>query len=98
VKNLKSTRAPAIAPEEMLRVAGVAAPQQPSAVAPVGSDKSVMVSLRLTERTAEALASHALQHGITQRRIVAEALAAKGIDVSPRDLEDRPQPRRRGRA
>jgi len=96
VKGLKSTHPPAMAPEEMLRVAGVAAPRQPSAVAPVGSGKSVMVSIRMTEQTAEAIAAYAIEHGITQRRLVAEALAARGVAVAPRDLEDRPLPRRRG--
>jgi hypothetical protein len=96
MKNLKSTRVPAMSPEEMLRIAGAAAPQQPSAVAPAGSDKAVMVSVRMTEQTAEALAAYAIEHGITQRRLVAEALAARGVAVAARDLEDRPLPRRRG--
>jgi hypothetical protein len=91
VKGLKSTRAPA--PEEMLRIAGAAAPRQPSAVAP---DKPGVLSVRMTEQTLEALASFAIEHGTTQRRVVAEALAARGLQVSARDLEDRPQPRRRG--
>ncbi|HJS86199.1 MAG TPA: hypothetical protein VJ779_12135 [Acetobacteraceae bacterium] len=96
MKGLKSTRAPAMAPEEMLRVAGVAAPRQPPAVVSVGSGKSVMISIRMTEQTAEALAACAIEHGVTQRRLVAEALAARGVAVAPRDLEDRPLPRRRG--
>jgi hypothetical protein len=98
VKNLKSTRAaPAVSPNEMLRIAGAAAPKLPSAVVSThGSDKSAMLSVRMTEATLEALAGHALEHGTTQRRVIAEALAARGIIVSARDLEDRPQPRRRG--
>lgn len=98
MKGLKSTRqAPAASPDEMLRIAGAAAPQQPSAVAAMeGSDKSAMLSVRLTEATLNALANHALQQGTTQRRVIAEALASRGIQVAPRDLEDRPPPRRRG--
>ena len=96
MKGLKSTRQ-APSPEEMLRIAGAAAPQQPSAVAQSeGADKSAMLSVRLTETTLEALANYALQHGTTQRRVIAEALASRGIQVAARDLEDRPPPRRRG--
>ncbi len=100
MKGLKSTRgAPALSPAEMLQAAGSAAPEQPPAIAhAVGSDRSAMLSVRLTEATLDALADHALSRGATQRRIIAEALAAKGIKVSPRDLEDRPLPRRRGTA
>lgn len=100
MKGLKSTRsAPALSPDEMLRIAGSAAPEQPPAVAgAAGSDKAAMLSVRLTEATLEALAAYALGHETTQRRVIAEALAAKGIKVAARDLEDRPQPRRRGKA
>ena len=99
MKGLKSTRgAPALSPNEMLRVAESAAPEQPPAVAQTsGHSKSAMLSVRLTEATLESLASHALQRETTQRRIIAEALAAHGVKVAARDLEDRPQPRRRGR-
>jgi hypothetical protein len=101
LKGLKSTRAaPAIpTPAEMLRVAGSAAPQQPPAIASIeGADKSAMLSVRMTEATLEALAGYALEQGTTQRRIIAEALAKHGVRVAARDLQDRPQPRRRGRA
>ena len=81
----------------MLRIAGAAAPQQPSAIASTnGVTKSAMLSVRLTEATLEALADYALQQGTTQRRVIAEALASHGIQVAGRDLEDRPPPRRRG--
>ena len=74
-----------------------AAPQQPPAVASrERADKSAMLSVRMMEDTLEALAGYALDHGTTQRRIIAEALAKHGVRVSARDLEDRPQPRRRG--
>lgn len=98
MKGLKSSRnLPALTPDEMLRAAGSAAPQQPPAVISAeGSDKSAMLSVRLTEATLEALATYAQDHQTTQRRIIAEALASKGIMVAPRDLEDRPLPRRRG--
>jgi hypothetical protein len=55
-----------------------------------------MLSVRMTEATLEALAAHALKHGTTQRRIIAEGLAKQGVRVAARDLEDRPLPRRRG--
>ena len=99
MKGMKSTRpSPALSPDEMLRVAGSAAPQQPPAIADsAGADKSSMLSVRLTEATLEALATYALNHQTTQRRVIAEALVTKGIRVAARDLEDRPQPRRRGR-
>lgn len=98
MKGLKSTRqAPAASPDEMLRIAGAAAPLQPPAVAQNnGADKSAMLSVRLTEATLDSLADYALEHGTTQRRVIAEALAARGIQVAGRDLEDRPPPRRRG--
>lgn len=99
MKKLKSTRdAPAMSPEEMLRVAGSAAPQQPPAI--MRNEKAItssMLSVRMTEATLEALASYAISQGTTQRRIIAEALSAKGVQVADRDLEDRPLPRRRGR-
>lgn len=81
----------------MLRAAGHAAPLQPPAVASVeGAGRAAMLSVRMTEATLEALASNALDQGTTQRRVIAESLAKHGVRVSPRDLEDRPQPRRRG--
>jgi hypothetical protein len=96
LKSLKSTRTPS--PDEMLRVAGSAAPQQPPAVANMNeSDKAAMLSVRMTEATLEALASYAIDQGTTQRRVIAEALARYGVRVAARDLQDRPQPRRRGR-
>ena len=96
MKTLKSTR-PVITPEEMLRAAGHAAPQQPPAVANAdGEDKSAMLSVRMMESTLEALAIYTLDNGTTQRRVIAEALAKYGVRVAARDLEDRPLPRRRG--
>ena len=99
MKVMKSTRpGPTLTPDQMLRVAESAAPQQPPAIASsAGADKSSMLSVRLTEATLEALATYALDRQTTQRRVIAEALMAKGVRVAARDLEDRPQPRRRGR-
>lgn len=51
----------------------------------------------MTEGTLEALARFAIEKGTTQRRVIAEALAKHGVQVSSHDLEERPQPRRRGR-
>ncbi len=82
----------------MLRVASVAAPLQPSAVGlPAEPDKAATLMVRLTEATLDALANFAIERGTTQRRVIAEALAAPGVRVAARDLEDRPPPRRRGR-
>jgi hypothetical protein len=55
-----------------------------------------MLSVRMMETTLEALAGYALDHGTTQRRVIAEALAKYGVRVAACDLEDRPLPRRRG--
>jgi hypothetical protein len=96
LKALKSTR-PVLTPEEMLRAAGHAAPQQPPAVGnPERADKSAMLSVRMMEATLEALASYALEQGTTQRRVIAEALARYGVRVAAKDLQDRDPPRRRG--
>jgi hypothetical protein len=48
-----------------------------------------MLSVRMTEATLETLASYALNHSTTQRRVIAEALAAHGVRVAARELEDR---------
>ncbi len=48
-----------------------------------------MLSVRMTEATLETLASYALHHSTTQRRVIAEALAAHGVRVAARELEDR---------
>jgi hypothetical protein len=72
--------------------------QPPAVVSTAPSGKSAMLSVRMTEETLEALAAHAVRQGTTQRRIIAEALAKQGLQVAARDMEDRPQPRRRGRA
>lgn len=99
MKGMKSTRAaPDISPDAMLRAAGQAAPRQPSAIAgDGGADKPAVLSVRMTEGTLEALARFTIEQDTTQRRVIADALAKYGVDVSPRDLEDRPKPRRRGR-
>lgn len=99
MKALKSTRpVPALSPDDMLRVAGQAAPQQPSAVAArPGDDLPAVLSVRMTEGTLEALARFVIERGTTQRRVIAEALAQYGVQVSSYDLKERPQPRRRGR-
>jgi hypothetical protein len=93
---LKSTR-PTITPEEMLRAAGHAAPQQPPAVASRDvADKTAMLAVRLMESTLESLATYAQKNGTTQRRVIAEALAQYGVRVAPRDLQEGPKLRRRG--
>ena len=99
MKGLKSTRgAPDISPDAMLRAAGEAAPRQPPAVvSDGGADQPAVLSVRMREGTLEALARFAIERGTTQRRVIADALARYGVEVSPRDLEERPKPRRRGR-
>src|SRR4051794_41827180 len=87
---------PAASPDEMLRIAGAAAPQQPSAIASIeGSDKSAMLSVRMTEATLEALASYALDQGTTQRRVVAQTLAGPGPPLAgPGPVDPAPPPPR----
>jgi hypothetical protein len=53
----------------------------------------MFLSMRLTRRSAEAIAVVAEREGITQKQVVFRALAASGIPVDERDLEDR-SPRR----
>jgi hypothetical protein len=101
--------APPIAPREALRVASQVAPRQPPAVAPVPAepqpqprqpapppDRSAMLSMRFRESTLESLAVAARRQGLTQKQLVARALASAGVEVAPADAEDRPPPRRRG--
>lgn len=82
-------------PNDLMRIAGAAAPEQPPAIGP---PKLGTLSVRLTEETLEALATYAIEHGITQRQLIAEGLAKRGIAVARHDLDDRPAFRRRGRA
>jgi hypothetical protein len=73
------------------------APEQPypNHLSNSASSKTVMLSLRITEATADALARTALGSGRTQRHIVAKALQVAGIEVHPDDLHNRPPHRRR---
>ena len=99
--------APPIGPREALRVASQVAPHQPPAEAPVPAepqprqpapppDRSAMLSMRFRESTLESLAVAARRQGLTQKQLVARALASAGVEVAPADAEDRPPPRRRG--
>lgn len=79
---------------ELLRLAGADQSQPPAVMRE--QHKTVLVNFRLTEKLATALASAAIERGITQKIILARALKASGLDVPPEDLQDR-TPRRRGR-
>jgi hypothetical protein len=106
MKDLKS-RAP-IAPDEAVRIARETAPHQPPALAaapalvqvspsPVVSKVvSAMLAQRFTEVTLDNLARVARERGLTQKQLIAQALAAVGVEVHPDDLRDRTPARRRG--
>jgi len=55
-----------------------------------------MLAQRFTEPTLDALARTAKAKGLTQKVLIAQALAAAGINVHPEDLRDRTPVRRRG--
>ena len=93
----KTLKSHAIDPEEALRVATQVAPNLPPAtVAPDRPDQPAMLSMRFRESTLNSLADKAAADGLTQKQVLALALAAVGVKVSPAALEDRPMPRRRG--
>lgn len=100
VEDFESTRTvPAVFPGGNAPHRRIGGPGTTPAVAHVaGADAPVMLSARPTEASLEALAGYTSEHGTTQRRAIAEALEAKGIKVVARDSENRPRPRRRGRA
>ena len=79
---------------ELLRLANADQSQPPAVMRE--QHKTVLVNFRVTEKLATALASAAINQGITQKIILARALQASGLDVPPEDLQDR-SPRRRGR-
>lgn len=97
-----------IEPEEAVRIARETAPHQPPALAPAPQVPtpinptvapkvaSAMLAQRFTESTLDALARAAKAKGITQKVLIAQALAAAGVDVHPEDLRDRTPVRRRG--
>ncbi len=105
-KTLKPRAAAAASmdPREALRVASEVAPHHPPAEAPMAArrpppptpDRSAMLSMRFRESTLESLARIARAKGLTQKQLVARALAEAGVEVAPEDAEDRPPPRRRG--
>ena len=86
---------------EAMRIAAAIAPNAPPAVveaAPVYDQRSIVISIRITEHTAAELATAADRQGITQRMLISRALAAAGLDVAPDDLKERTPPRRRVKA
>jgi hypothetical protein len=100
-----------IDPGEAVRIARETAPHQPPALAsatqvPVPEPSptnqvvpkvgSAMLAQRFTEPTLDALARTAKAKGLTQKVLIAQALAAAGVDVHPEDLRDRTPVRRRG--
>jgi hypothetical protein len=66
--------------------------EPPAAVRP--SERSVLINVRLAERTAIALAKRARAEGLTQKQWLARLLAKEGLPVDPADLQDR-RPRQR---
>lgn len=94
----------AIDPGEAVRIAQETAPHQPPAqgrlvppvLAPEIKVVSAMLAQRFTEPTLESLARVAKAKGLTQKQLIAQALAAAGIDVHQEDLRDRTPVRRRG--
>lgn len=57
-------------------------------------ERSVLINVKLAEKTAIALAKRAQAEGMTQKQSLAHLLAKAGLPVDPADLEDR-RPRRR---
>lgn len=88
------TEAPRPTAAELLRLAGADQSQPPAVMRE--QHKTVLVNFRVTEKLAIALASAAIERGITQKVILARALKASGLDVPSEDLQDR-SPRRRGK-
>jgi hypothetical protein len=48
-----------------------------------------MLAQRFTEPTLDSLARVAREKGLTQKQLIAQALAAAGVQVHPEDLRDR---------
>lgn len=106
MKNLKPRAT--ISPEEAVRIARETAPHQPPALAaapalapvptpaPASKVASAMLAQRFTEPTLTSLARVAKAKGLTQKVLIAQALAAAGVEVHPEDLRDRTPARRRG--
>src|SRR5215213_3871490 len=95
-KSLKPrAAATAMDPREALRVASEVAPHHPPAEAPMPArrlppptpDRSAMLSMRFRESTLESLARMARARGLTQKQLVARALAEAGVEVAPEDAE-----------
>jgi hypothetical protein len=103
MKELKPRSAP-IAPEDAVRIARETAPHQPPALAAApaqmmpaaGKVTSAMLAQRFTEPTLDSLARVAKERGLTQKQLIAQALAAVGVEVHAEDLRDRTPARRRG--
>ena len=75
------------------RVAAAAERFEPPA-AVRAPERSVLINVKLAEKTAIALAKRAQAEGMTQKQWLAHLLAKAGLPVDPADLEDR-RPRRR---
>jgi hypothetical protein len=75
------------------RVAAEAERTEPPAIVRTPR-RTVMVGIKLSEASAVALANKAVLAGVTQKQLIARALADAGVGIDPVDLEDR-TPRRR---
>ena len=86
---------PRLSPAELREIATRADPSQPPAVMPTQQQGSRLITLRLQNPLADAIADAAEAQGITQKMVITRALEAAGFRVSPLDLEDRTPRRRR---
>jgi hypothetical protein len=78
---------------EALAVSAATAPNLPPTQVAT-ADRPATIIMRLREGTIAALTAAARDRGQTIKQVVAHALAAAGVVITPADLEDR-TPRRR---
>ena len=78
-----------------LRQVAAAASAQPPAVA---KEKrvTIVMTLKVGIKTADALAERAERDGLTQKQLICQALAAFNVPVDALDLQDRTRRRLRG--
>jgi hypothetical protein len=95
---------PKPSPAEMVAVARAHDPSVPPAVvspsvktAPPAEEELVQLNVRIQRKLADQLADAAERERVSQRVIIARALAAAGFAVGEADLTDRIIRRRRGR-
>jgi len=67
--------------------AATLAAEKVAEVMPADGQRKVMVTMKITEALADALAERAVVEGITQKQVITRALAAAGLPVPAVDLE-----------